>query len=45
MQTKDENLDPNHPDSALVLTNLGNAHGTLGDYQKQIDFLEKALEI
>ena len=34
-----------HPQVATTLTNLGNAHGSLGDHRQQKDLLERALRI
>ena len=34
-----------HPETGITLDNLGNAYGSLGDYEKKKEILEKALKI
>jgi tetratricopeptide (TPR) repeat protein len=42
---QEKHYGKDHPQTGITLTNLGNAWGSLGDYEKQKDLLTRVLEI
>ena len=45
LEKKEKKFGKDHLNVATTLTNLGNAHGSLGDYRQKKDLLERALRI
>jgi len=43
MKTKESHYGPDHPQTGITLTNLGNLYGKLCEHQKGKQFLERAL--
>jgi len=45
LKINEKHFGKDHPQTGMILTNLGNAYGSLGDYNKQRDHLVLSLKI